>query len=179
MPRILTIAVLSLSLAGCPFFTSEDSSSPGGARPAATTVRVEAPPANAPAPTPTPTPTPAPTPTPTPTPQAPSGESVSARHILIQYEGSMRAAPTIERTKEQALERAQEALAKIRGGGDFAELAGEYSDGPTRTRGGDLGSFGRGRMHPAFEQASFALNVDGVSDVVETPFGYHLIQRYQ
>jgi parvulin-like peptidyl-prolyl isomerase len=165
----------ALVLAGCPFFTAEESSASGGRRPAAATVRVEAPPA--PAPTPAPAPRPAAAPTPAPNPAA--GETVSARHILIQYQGSTRAAPSIERSKEEALERAQEVLGKARGGEDFAALAGEYSDGPTRTRGGDLGNFGRQRMHPAFEQAAFALDVGGISDVVETPFGYHVIQRYQ
>ncbi len=175
MLRLVTILGLSMTLAGCPFFTSEDDSSPGGARPAATTVRLEAP-----SPTPAPAPTPAPTPTPTPTPTpAPSGETIAARHILIQYQGSTRAAPTIERSKDEALARAREVLAKARDGEDFEALAAEYSDGPTRTRGGDLGPFPRGRMHPAFEQAAFGLEVGGISDVVETPFGYHVILRYQ
>lgn len=179
MPTKLTAApafVLAVVLSGCPFFTSD--ADPGANRGDGTAIRIESAPAPAPAPAPRPqvVPTPAPSPSAAPTP---SGETVSVRHILVQYQGSQRAAPDNERTKEVALERAQEALAKARAGEDFAELAAEYSDGPTRTRGGDLRSFGRGRMHPAFEQAAFSLEVDGVSDIVETPFGYHVILRYQ
>ncbi len=175
---VLNLLVLGLSfaLAGCPFFTAEDDSARGGARPGATTVRVE--PSPTPTPTPSPRPTPAPTPTPRPNPTG-AGETVAARHILVQFQGSTRAGPDIQRSKEEALERAREVLAKARGGEDFEALAAEYSDGPTRTRGGDLGPFPRGRMHPAFEQAAFDLEVDAVSDVVETPFGYHVIYRYR
>jgi len=106
-------------------------------------------------------------------------ETVSARHILVQYSGSMRAPSTITRTQEEALERVQAALQQSQAGGDFAALARQYSDGPTGIRGGDLGAFARRRMHPAFEQAAFGLEVGGVSGVVETPFGYHIIQRYE
>ncbi len=106
-------------------------------------------------------------------------EKVAVRHILVMHQESMRKPPEITRTKDEALARIHEVQEKLAGGGDFAALAGEYSDGPTSVRGGDLGSFGRGRMDPAFESAAFGLEVGGVSDVVETPFGYHLIQRYQ
>jgi parvulin-like peptidyl-prolyl isomerase len=106
-------------------------------------------------------------------------EKVSARHILIMHNESMRKPPEITRTKEEAMARAAEVKQKLADGGDFAALAGEYSDGPTGANGGDLGAFGRGRMHPAFEEAAFGLEVGGVSEVVETPFGYHLIHRYQ
>ena len=74
---------------------------------------------------------------------------------------------------------AKEALEKARNGEDFAGLAQEYSDGPTGPRGGDLGMFPRGRMVPAFDNAVFALEVNGLSEIVETPFGYHVIQRYR
>jgi len=106
-------------------------------------------------------------------------EKVSARHILIMHTDSMRAPETITRTKEEAQARAEEVKQKLADGADFAELAKEYSDGPTAPRGGDLNSFGRGVMHPDFEKAAFDLEVGGISDVVETPFGYHVIQRYQ
>ncbi len=106
-------------------------------------------------------------------------EKVAARHILIMHEGSMRKPPNVTRTKEEALARAQEVKKKLAAGEDFQALAKEYSDGPSAPRGGDLGPFGRGVMHPAFESAAFGLDVDGVSDVVETPFGFHLIQRYR
>ncbi|MBW2463156.1 MAG: peptidyl-prolyl cis-trans isomerase [Deltaproteobacteria bacterium] len=178
LTSVLVVAS-ALVLTGCPFFTSEADSDRGIDRAAGTTIRVERPSAPAPAPPPTPAPSPRAVPTPAPTPTAAAGDEISVRHILVQYRGATRAAPDNERAKEDAHVRAQEALGKARSGEDFAALAGEYSDGPTRTRGGDLRSFGRGRMHPAFEQAAFALEVDEVSGIVETPFGYHVILRYQ
>ena len=59
----------------------------------------------------------------------------------------------------------------------FAALARQYSDGPTATRGGDLGQWTRGRMVPAFDQAVIRLKVGQVSGAVETIFGYHVIMR--
>ncbi len=106
-------------------------------------------------------------------------EKVSARHILVMHNESMRKPPEVNRTKEEALARIEEVKQKLADGADFQEMAREYSDGPSGPSGGELGSFGRGRMHPDFEKAAFALEVGGISDVVETPFGYHLIQRYE
>ena len=106
-------------------------------------------------------------------------DKVSARHILVMHNDSMRKPAEIARTKEEALARIEEVKQKLDAGQGFEDLAREYSDGPSGPKGGDLGSFGRGRMHPDFETAAFDLEVGGVSDVVETPFGYHLIQRYR
>lgn len=106
-------------------------------------------------------------------------EQVGARHILVMHAGSQRKPAEITRSKEEALARCNEVLAKARAGEDFATLAQEYSDGPTKTRGGDLGTFRKGAMVPAFDEAVFALEIGAISDVVETPFGYHIIQRYQ
>ena len=106
-------------------------------------------------------------------------EKIYCRHILIMHEGSTRKPPNITRTRDEAMARAQEVLDKIKAGEKFEDLAREYSDGPTSTRGGDLGGFGKGMMVPAFEEAAFALPVGGVSGIVETPFGFHIIQRYK
>jgi len=103
----------------------------------------------------------------------------SAKHILVQYKGSMRAGEEITRTKEEALARIQECLKRAQAGEKFEDLAGEYSDGPTGPRGGDLGEFPQGVMHPAFDAAAFACEVGQITDVVETPFGYHVIYRYK
>ena len=106
-------------------------------------------------------------------------EEVTARHILIAYEGSVNAEESITRTKEEALTRAEEAQARLTAGEIFEDLANEYTDDPSgKETGGDLGTFGRGVMTEVFEEEAFALEVDGVSDIVETEFGYHLITVY-
>jgi len=79
--------------------------------------------------------------------------------------------------KAAARKKAEELLAKVKAGGDFAALAKERSeDAGSAANGGDLGLFTRGRMTPAFEEAAFALQGGGLSDVVETPFGFHVIK---
>ena len=60
----------------------------------------------------------------------------------------------------------------------FMGLAKEHSDCNSHKRGGDLGSFGRGRMQKPFEEAAFALNIGQLSEPVETDSGVHLILRY-
>ncbi len=103
---------------------------------------------------------------------------VGARHILISYKGAMRAAPYIDRTKEQAELLATELQEKAATGADFEELARKHSDDPgSASEGGSLGTFSRGQMVKEFSDAAFALPIGGVSDVVESPFGFHVIQR--
>lgn len=76
-----------------------------------------------------------------------------------------------------ALTKARQVRQEILGGADFAEVAQrESSDRASSEAGGSLGTFGRGMMTPAFEQAAFNLPVGEVSEPVLTPFGYHLIQ---
>jgi parvulin-like peptidyl-prolyl isomerase len=100
---------------------------------------------------------------------------VKASHILLMYQGSMRSSAT--RSKSEAEAQIKEISRQIGGGADFAALAKAHSDCPSRAQGGDLGSFGPGQMVPEFEKAAFGLAIGGVSGVVETPFGYHLIKR--
>ena len=87
-----------------------------------------------------------------------SGEQACARHILVDD-----------------VETANEVLTALADGGDFAELAGEYSTGPTGASGGDLGCFGRGQMVPPFEEAAFTAEIGTPVGPVETQFGQHII----
>ena len=65
---------------------------------------------------------------------------------------------------------------RIINGENFTTLAVLYSEGPSAPQGGDLGFFGRGEMDPAFTKTAFSLKEGGISTIVETSFGYHLIQ---
>jgi len=95
--------------------------------------------------------------------------SVNADHILIS---------TDERSDEEARELAEDVLAQLQDGADFAELVTEYSDDAgSKTRGGNLGFFTRGQMVPPFEEAAFALSEPGeLSGLVKSDFGYHIIK---
>ena len=102
-------------------------------------------------------------------------DQVRASHILLMYEGSVSSSAT--RSKEEAATQIADLRGQIEGGAAFADLARDHSDCPSGAQGGDLGMFGRGQMVPEFETATFAMEVGDLSDVVETDFGYHLIQR--
>jgi len=68
-------------------------------------------------------------------------------------------------------------LKRVKAGENFEALAREYStDTGSKENGGDLGWFGKGRMVPDFEKATFALQPGQVSDIVESPFGFHIIK---
>jgi len=98
-------------------------------------------------------------------------EQVKASHILLKVE------PTADDAKKaEAGKKIEEIQQKLTAGGDFAELAKEYSEGPSSVRGGDLGYFQRGQMVKPFEDVAFSMQVNEVSGRVETRFGYHLIK---
>jgi peptidyl-prolyl cis-trans isomerase D len=102
--------------------------------------------------------------------------SLRASHILIAFEGATRAPATVTRAKEEARREANRVLRLARRGNDnFEELAREYSDGPTKNRGGDLGFFQEGQM--ATEFFNFVdKNRVGRIGLVETEFGFHIIK---
>ncbi len=102
-------------------------------------------------------------------------ETVRASHILLMYQGSDRSSAT--RSKAEAGQQIQGLLGQIQGGADFAALAKQHSDCPSSQKGGDLGTFGHGQMVKAFEDAAFGMQVGGVSGVIETQFGYHIVKR--
>ena len=101
-------------------------------------------------------------------PQYQTPGQVRASHILLRVDGD---------DDEAVAARAAALAAEARGGADFAELVREHSEDETNAEsGGDLGSFGRGRMVPEFENAAFAMAAGEVSDPVRSPFGFHVIQ---
>jgi peptidyl-prolyl cis-trans isomerase C len=102
-----------------------------------------------------------------------SPERMHLRHILIAVKPD---APPAD--KEKAKAKAEDLLKQIQSGGDFAKLAQANSDDPgSKANGGDLGWVSSGQnLPPTFEQAAQALKANQVSPVVESPFGYHVIQ---
>ncbi|MCK4536981.1 MAG: SurA N-terminal domain-containing protein, partial [Desulfuromonadales bacterium] len=99
-------------------------------------------------------------------------EQIKASHILIKVEQD---ADQSVRDKKRAF--AAELLADAKADKDFVELARTYSDDKaSAVKGGDLGFFTRGTMVPAFEQAAFGMKPGEISDLVETPFGFHIIK---
>lgn len=75
----------------------------------------------------------------------------------------------------EAKKSAEDVLAQLNQGGDFATLAIKYSQDTSASKGGDLGFFGKGKMVPEFEKAAFALQKGVVSELVKTVYGYHII----
>ena len=96
--------------------------------------------------------------------------NAKASHILIKWDN------TTPEAKKAAKEKARKILKDIKGGADFAAKAREFGTDGTASRGGDLGWFPSGQMVKPFQEAVFAVNRTGLlSDVVETDFGYHII----
>ncbi|KZT22672.1 rotamase-domain-containing protein [Neolentinus lepideus HHB14362 ss-1] len=107
---------------------------------------------------------------------------VRASHLLVKHSGSRRPSSwreaNITRSKDEAVEILRGYQSEISGSAEkFAELAGKYSDCNSARNGGDLGWFGHGQMQKPFEDATFALPVGGMSDVISTDSGVHLILR--
>ena len=99
-------------------------------------------------------------------------EQVWARHILFQLDPG-----ADEESERETRERAEAALAELRAGREFADLARELSDDPgSREQGGDLGWFSRGQMVPAFDEIAFTLEPGTLSEPVRSDFGYHVIR---
>ncbi len=97
-------------------------------------------------------------------------ETVRASHILITVPQD--ASEEVKAAKRVQIEAAR---ALVKGGEKFADVARKVSECPSGKQGGDLGPFSRGKMVPEFEIAAFALKTNELSEVVTTPFGYHLM----
>ena len=96
---------------------------------------------------------------------------VKARHILLKLVPD---AP--ENEQQEKRDQLNKLLAEIKAGSSFEELAKKHSEDGTSADGGDLGWFKPGEMVPAFESAAFALEAGQVSEIVQSPFGLHLIK---
>lgn len=102
---------------------------------------------------------------------------VGVKHVLVRYAGAERAEGAT-RTREEACLRVLEARDKIAAGADFDAVVAEYSEEPgAASRGGSLGAIERADVLPPFADAAFELDVNQISDVVETKRGFHLILR--
>lgn len=115
-------------------------------------------------------------------------KEVRVLHLLKKHKGSRRPAswrnPNITCSIEEATSELQELLSILKESqtpeelrATFEELARTESDCSSAKRGGDLGFFGRRKMQPAFEKASFALQIGELSDIVETSSGVHIVLR--
>ena len=98
-------------------------------------------------------------------------KTVEARHILIKVEQN-----ASDKEVAAAREKIEDILKKARGGQDFAELAKQYSEGPSKSKGGHLGSFRREAMVKPFSDKAFAMQAGDISDPVRTRFGWHIIK---
>lgn len=97
---------------------------------------------------------------------------VRASHILVKLEQD-----ASDEDRGKAREKIEMVEARLKKGEDFAQLAQEFSDCPSASRGGDLGFFSRGRMVKPFEDAAFALKKDELSPITQTQFGFHIIKQ--
>ena len=104
---------------------------------------------------------------------------VKARHILIAFKGARNASgPAANRSKDEAKAQVSKILAEVKKpGADFAALASKYTDEPSgKAKGGDVGFFKKDSMVKEFADAAFSMKPGQISDIVESPFGFHIIR---
>ncbi len=106
-------------------------------------------------------------------------ELIHTRHILIRYAGAKNAPDDIERSEEEARALAQRIREEIEGGADFAEVARDKSEDGSAERGGDVGTVGRGLLAPEYEEAAFAVAPGELTPVVQTAYGFHVVERVE
>jgi peptidyl-prolyl cis-trans isomerase NIMA-interacting 1 len=104
--------------------------------------------------------------------------SIAVKHILIKHAFAKNADRAVKRSREEACLRALEAHDKIRAGAEFGAVVREYSEEPGAAASeGSIGFVDRGDLSPPFADAAFRLDVEELSDVVETEYGFHVILR--
>lgn len=109
-------------------------------------------------------------------------DRVKARHILIEMPKPGPDGKVDPKGVDAARAKAEDILKQVRAGGDFAELANKYSEDPGnkepdgKGKGGELGWFIKGQMVPEFEKVAFSMNKGQISDLVQSNYGFHIIQ---
>lgn len=98
-------------------------------------------------------------------------EKIRLRHILIKIP-----AFASKEEWEKGKNKAEEILSELKAGKDFAKLAKEFSNDPSKENGGDLGFIHKGRLEPYVEDIAYTMKVGEISDVLQTIYGYHIIK---
>lgn len=97
-------------------------------------------------------------------------EKIKIRLIYVRND------PTDPKGREKALKRAKEAMEKIKGGEEFADVASKYSNAMSRIKGGDMGFIHKGMLDEPIEKAAYSLKKGEISDIIETPKGFYIIK---
>jgi parvulin-like peptidyl-prolyl isomerase len=104
-------------------------------------------------------------------------EARALRSIHLTFEGARGAPPGLRRTREQALELAQDLRRQLEAGADFVELSRLHSAAPNAASGGEFGTLSRGHLAGPFDDFLFQSEVGAISEPLLAPNGYHLLQR--
>lgn len=112
-----------------------------------------------------------------PSPLLVAGESIWLRHILVQYAGAYGAPAEVTRSRAQADSLCRSLRERVGRGEDFGELARQFSDDASASEGGKIAALSPGDAPPAFEQVAVSLAPGEMSDVFETTYGFHFMQR--
>jgi peptidyl-prolyl cis-trans isomerase D len=104
-------------------------------------------------------------------------DRVKARHILINTPPPGPDGKVDQKAVDEARKKAEDILKQVKSGGDFAALAKKYSDDPgSKDKGGELGWLDKGQTKPEFDKTAFSQNKGQISDLVQTSYGFHIIQ---
>lgn len=107
-------------------------------------------------------------------------DTIIAQHVLVTYKGAKGAPKGVTRSKDEARALATKVKDEAKGGKPFEDLVAAYSEDPaSKDRLGSVGKITKDKVVKEFAAAAFALRVNEVSDVTESPFGFHVIKRSQ
>jgi len=112
----------------------------------------------------------------------PIPDRIGCQHVLVAYKGAKNAPAGVTRSKAEAKARAERILQDLKDGKtkDFAAVAKEFSDDPgSAGRLGSVGKFKRDEMTKTFSDAAFLLQEGELAPVTESPFGFHVIKRFE